>query len=270
MRIYRCSAIKPHLAINFQRIAAAQLANRPEHFEREAIWIEIGMAIAAGLHAALPPFAESSDKARELANPYLMQHGLYADAARAYLASIAYADDMFGRFIKALDASAYGKNTIVVVVSDHGYHLGEKDHWHKATMWERSVRVPFMLAAPSGSQFVPEIDRPVSLLDVYPTLSDLAGLPRPAHALGGKSLVPALKGKEKSRGELILTTLYPGYHSVRDDRYRYIRYPDGASELYDLAADKWEWRDLAGDAQYASVIARLDAVIPGKTAGKAR
>jgi len=210
----------------------------------------------------LPPFPDHSDEMRNLDQPYLERKGLYNEAARGYLASIAYADDMFGRFIEALDKSKYAENTIVIVVSDHGYHLGEKDHWHKATMWERSIRVPFMIRNPVAPASAPRVETPVSLLDVYPTIVDLAGLSRPRHELGGQSLRPLLEGQRTKGYGPVLTTLYPGYHSVRDDSFRYIRYPDGTRELYALASDPWEWNNLARQSQFDAVMKRLDAVIP--------
>lgn len=242
---------------------ADDLADVPAHGRYLALDAARGEAPEAYADFAnLPEIAERSGKSLEVSNPYLMQHGLYAEAARAYLASIAYADDMFGRFIRALEASRYAENTIVLVVSDHGYHLGEKDHWHKATLWERSVRVPLMIRAPGEDGLVAQVEQPVSLLDVYPTLVELAGLSAPSHALGGQSLVKLMHGERPAQASPILTTLYPGYHSVRDARFRYIRYPDNSRELYDLAADQWEWNNLADEPEYAATIARLDAVIP--------
>jgi arylsulfatase A-like enzyme len=204
-----------------------------------------------------------------LQQPYLARAGLYADTLRAYLAAIAYADDMFGRFISALDNSEYADNTIVVVVSDHGYHVGEKDHWHKSTMWERAIRVPMLIRNPVAKNYVAQIDTPVSLLDVFPTIVDIAGMKRPRHNLDGISLRNLLEGKRKDRGAPVLTTLYPGYHSVRDDTHRYIRYPDGTHELYAIKDDPWEWTNLAHRGEGAEIVSKLDKVIPSSPAPRA-
>jgi arylsulfatase A-like enzyme len=176
---------------------------------------------------------------------------------------------MFGRFIAALDASKYAENTIVIVVSDNGYHVGEKDHWHKSTMWERSIRVPLMIRNPLKANYLPQIDSPVSSLDVFPTIVEIAGLKSTRHQLDGRSLGTMLEGKRADRGAPVLTTLYPGFHSVRDQTHRYIRYPDGTRELYAIKDDPWEWTNLTQRQGSASVMAQLDRVIPKEIAPRA-
>ncbi len=211
---------------------------------------------------AMPEFAERAPFMRNLRQDYLVDHDLYKDAQRAYLASVAYADDMFGRVMAALEASGYADNTIVVVVSDHGYHLGEKEHWHKSTMWERSMRVPFMIRDVRPDRKNVRIDTPVSLLDVFPTLVDMTGINAPMHDLNGVDLAPVLSGERRDRGRPVISTLYRGFHSVRNDQYRYIRYPDGTTELYDLKKDPWEWSNLSGSDRYAPIMKELNSWIP--------
>lgn len=201
-----------------------------------------------------------------MAQPYLRSTDTYRDAVRAYLAASVYADDLLGRVLDALDGSDYADNTIVVVLSDHGYHLGEKQHWHKFALWERATRVPLIVRSPALPGRGARVHTPVSLLDVYPTLLSLAGLPPPRHSLSGTDLLPLLRNEPGKRRRAVVTTYYPGFHAVRDERYRYIRYPDGSDELYDLRDDPWEWHNLAAAPDKHGVVSRLAAQIPAEDA----
>ena len=180
----------------------------------------------------------------------LKRLGRWREAVRAYLASISFADALVGRLVDALDHSPYRDNTVIVLWSDHGWHLGEKHHWHKFTLWEESTRVPLVIVGPSvrsGSQCSP----PVSLIDVYPTLLDLCQLPANAR-LDGQSLAPLLQAPTAHRDRPALTTHGPGNHSVRSEHFRYIRYADGSEELYDHRQDPNEWTNLVpGNAHEA-------------------
>lgn len=213
----------------------------------------------------LPEHKEEVDFARPILQPYVVEHDYYKDAARAYMATMSYADDMFGRIMDALDQSEYAENTIVIVVSDHGYHLGEKNHWHKATMWERSLRVPFMVRGTKEmSSNHKTIQTPVSLLDVYPMLMDLVDIQAPSHEFDGVNIAPIMLGENDSRGRPVVSTFYRGMHSVRDNKYRYIRYPDSTEELYDLENDRWEFDNLAIEPtdQHKKVITDLRKWLP--------
>jgi arylsulfatase A-like enzyme len=180
--------------------------------------------------------------------------GRWKHAIRAYLASISYADGELGRVLSALEASPYGGNTIVVLWSDHGWHLGEKQHWHKSTLWEEATRVPLVIAAPG---YQPGIcNRPVSLLSLFPTLNELCGLEAiPAH--DDVSLAPLLKDPQAPWKRLAIVEFRFGNAAVRSDRYRYIRYYDGGEELYDHETDPQEWHNLAANSEYADVKAEL-------------
>ena len=187
------------------------------------------------------------------------QHGQWRKAVQGYLASIEFADAQVGRVIEALDRSSYKENTIIVLWSDHGWHLGEKEHWRKFTLWERATRV----TEPGGRS-----PRPVNLIDVYPTLVDLAGLPARS-GLDGLSLRPLLENPAAEWERPSLTTHRRGNHAVRGERWRYIRYADGSEELYDHHLDDPEWRNLARDSRYADVKKRLSARIPETEAPEA-
>lgn len=183
----------------------------------------------------------------------------WREAVRAYLASISFADHQLGRVLDALDQSPYAKNTIVVLWSDHGWHLGEKQHWHKGTLWEEATRVPLIVAAPGYQPG--KCARAVSLLDLYPTLVELAHLDS-KNDLAGKSLVPQLKNPSAPRATPAVIEYLSGNAAVRDDRYRYIRYHDGGDELYDLEADPHEWHNQAANPDYADIKRKLAAWIP--------
>jgi len=191
--------------------------------------------------------------------------GRWREAIRAYLACVSYADALIGRLVDALDASGQAERTIIVLWSDHGWHLGEKGHWHKMTLWERATRVPLVVVAPDVTRPGSRCTRPVSLLDLYPTLVELCGL-EPVEGLDGESLLPLLEDLDAPRRRPALTTYLRGNHAVRDDRWRYIRYADGGEELYDHRTDPHEWSNLAGDPRYGRVKARLARWLPPRDA----
>lgn len=163
----------------------------------------------------------------------VMRSGKYRELLQAYLASITYADAQIGVLLDALDASPAADNTLIVFWSDHGWHLGEKQHLHKFTLWERSTRVPFVIAGAGVTQPNARCEQPVSLIDLFPTLNELCGLPD-VQKLDGTSLVPLLREPALAWQRPALTTHGQGNHAVRTDRWRYIHYADGGEELYDL------------------------------------
>jgi len=194
---------------------------------------------------------------------YLKSQGRYPEAVQAYLASISMADALLGELLKSLNASAYATNTIIVLWSDHGWHLGEKEHWHKFTLWERSTRVPFIVVAPGKTTPGQRSSRPVGLIDIFPTLNELCGLD-PVEGLDGISLVPLLENPNRVWDRPALTTHGPGNYSVRSQDFRYIRYRDGGEELYDHRSDPNEWNNLAADPQFADLKATLSKRMPVK------
>ena len=123
----------------------------------------------------------------------------WAEGVRAYLASITFADAMVGRIIEALDRSGRAGKTIIVLWSDHGWHLGEKLRWRKQTLWEESTRVPLIVVAPGVTAPGSRSERTVSLLDLFPTLAELAGVNAPEH-LEGTSFVPSSRESRRCMG----------------------------------------------------------------------
>ncbi len=217
--------------------------------------------------------------------PRLLRAGgvdLWKRWLQAYLACVAFVDDQVGAILGALDASGHAGNTIVVFSSDHGQHMGEKDHLHKRTLWEESTRIPLAIIAPGVSRAGGRCDHPVSLIDVFPTLVDLCNLVdgpdprRKALAPDGHSLRPLLEDPAGGSWEgpsVALTALFgptpvpvntaaqaqDQHFSVRSSRWRYTRYSDGEEELYDHETDPQEWANLAGDPRFDEVRRALRA-----------
>lgn len=184
---------------------------------------------------------------------WLRENNQWRNLVRSYLACTSFVDAQIGRILDALDQSGLAENTIVVVWGDHGWHLGEKGITGKNTLWDRSTRVPLVFAGP-GVKAGQRCTRPAELLDIYPTLIELCGLP-PRSDLEGISLVPQLRDAAARRDRPAITSHNQGNHGIRSERWRYIRYADGSEELYDMQADPREWTNLAGRPEYAEVIA---------------
>jgi len=213
------------------------------------------------LSAVVVPVVLAATLARTDFHAKIVAAGKWDDAIRAYVACIEFADRCAGRVLDALDASPRRDRTIVVLWSDHGWHLGEKSHWRKSTLWEEATRVPLVVVVPGMTPTGAVCDRPVSLMDLYPTLVELCGLP-PRAEITGRSLVPLLTDPAAPWDHPALTTHGSGNFSVRSEHWRYTRYADGSEELYDHDADPHEWTNLAGRADQANVIAELRRAMP--------
>ena len=181
--------------------------------------------------------------------------GKQRSLTHAYLASVSFVDHCVGIVIDALDAGPHAADTIIVLWSDHGFHLGEKQHWAKRTLWEESTRVPLLIAGP-GIEPGAACAEPASLIDLYPTLVELCGLPQ-NDRLEGLSLVPQLRDPAAARERPAVVSSYFGNHAVRDRDWRLIVYRDGAEELYDHRSDPGELRNLARDPRHQATKDRL-------------
>jgi hypothetical protein len=189
---------------------------------------------------------------------------LWPEAVRAYLANITFCDAMVGRVLDALERSPHKDNTVIVFTSDHGWYLGEKQRWHKGGLWEKATRVPLVIVAPRVTQPGTQSAQPVSLIDLYPTLCDLAAVPKPKH-LDGESLLPLLKDPAAPRARPALTASGDSDEAsvaVRTDRWRYIVHYDGSEELYDHQADPNEWTNLARRPEHEETLKHLFTFVP--------
>jgi arylsulfatase A-like enzyme len=202
--------------------------------------------------------------ARREEHETIVREGKWKDAIHAYLACISFADRMVGMVLDALDNSQYAKNTILIFWSDNGWHLGEKIHWHKSTLWQRATHVPLIFAGPGMRAIDRPRNQPVTLLDLYPTLVDLAGLPKNT-TNEGLSLRPLLENAQ-APGKPAVITFLKGNHAVRTERWRYIRYSDGTEELYDEDADPNDFHNLAGKPEYAAMKKDLQQWLPKSNA----
>jgi Ca2+-binding RTX toxin-like protein/arylsulfatase A-like enzyme len=178
-------------------------------------------------------------------------------ALQGYFASISFADAMLGRVLDTLEANGQLDTTAILLWTDHGYHLGDKDTWHKFTLWEEAARAPFVLALPGAADDGQHVEQVVELVDIVPTVLDLLGLDVP-DGLSGRSLLPFVANPALIDDAVAVTTMY-GSAALRTNSYRYIRYEDGSTELYDIAADPNQWTNLAGDPTLQAVRDGLDA-----------
>jgi arylsulfatase A-like enzyme len=206
---------------------------------------------------------------------HIRKQDQWKQGVQGYLASIAFADAMLGRVMTALEEGPNRDNTIVILWSDHGWHLGEKQHWQKFTAWRVCTRVPLIINVPNGTPGLTEgteagsvCTKPVNLLSLFPTLTELSGLPAKAEN-DGASLVPLLKNPKGDWPHASVTFLgEPGSFGLSDERWRYIRYANDDEELYDIESDPYEWRNLAAQPAYADQLAALRKRAPQSFAKK--
>ena len=195
----------------------------------------------------------------------ILKSGRWKEAVQGYLAAITFCDTMIGRLIDALDKSEYRDNTIICFWGDHGWHLGEKQHWRKFALWEEATRAPLIWSVPNLTPTGSTCERPVDFMHIYPTLCDLCGLPTPKH-LQGRSIRSLLNDPKAEWSQPAITTHEFKNHAVRTERWRFIRYANGDEELYDHNADPHEWTNLASDPKLATVKSELAKLLPTENA----
>ena len=200
-----------------------------------------------------------SEFAQNLAGDYaapshqwFIENNQWKHAVQSYLACVSFADHQVGRVLDALEDNEHADNTIIVLFSDHGWHLGEKQRWAKRSLWQRSTCTPLMISAP-GLTRDRQCSQPVGLIDLYPTLVDFCGI-KPKTDIEGRSIVPLLKNPAMKWKYPAITTFEQNNHAICSERWRYIRYADGSQELYDNSKDPHEWHNLASDPEYADII----------------
>ena len=198
---------------------------------------------------------------------WLVENDQWRAAVQGYCASISFADAQLGRLVDALDSSRHADNTVIVLWSDHGMHIGEKEQWEKFTLWEESTRVPLMVVSPRKAKLGTICKQPASLVDIYPTLIELCSLPARAD-LDGTSLVPQLQDPDVEREQPAITTWGRGNHAIRTLHWRYIRHANGEEELYDHRSDPDEFTNLARKepVEYRATMDRLARWLPATNA----
>src|SRR5688572_15173283 len=259
-----------HDALPIYGIAAAEAVRLLERFKRnnEAFFLAVGFYrphtpyVAPKRYfdmyprdrIALPTLSDA-DRARApeaayrsaLAEQDAMTDDQRRDAIQAYWASTTFMDAQVGHVLDALDRLGLANNTVVVFTSDHGYHLGDHGLWQKMSLFERSARVPLIVAAPGAKARGRAVRGLAELVDLYPTLADLASL-KPTAPVDGVSLAPMLQDPAATVKDAAFTQVRNGY-SVRTDRWRYIDWDGGGqgAQLYDMDKDSGETTNLAND-----------------------
>ncbi|MBK1829104.1 sulfatase [Verrucomicrobiaceae bacterium R5-34] len=206
---------------------------------------------------------------------HIQKEKQWKQAVQGYLASIYFADTMLGRVLDALEEGPNKNNTIVVLWSDHGWHLGEKQHWQKYTAWRACTRVPLMVKVPEklssklpkGTTAGTVCEQPVSLLSLYPTLTELCGLPTP-DACDAPSIVPQLLDANTSSDPVPTFLEDAASLGVSGKGWRYISYRDGGEELYNIDQDPHEWTNLAKHPEHQAKLKQLKAFVPKTFAPK--
>ena len=193
---------------------------------------------------------------------------LWKNAVQGYLASINYADHLVGQLLKSLEESGYADNTVVVIYSDHGWQLGEKQHWRKFALWENVINTVLMIKVPKGVRGLPSggqngttCHRNVSLVDLFPTLTELCGL-NPKDGITGNSLTPLLFDPSIEWDYPVITSLGDNHYSIIKDHWHYINYDGEEEELYNLKEDPEEWYNLAIKASHGNIKKQLKKIIP--------
>ncbi|MCB1124399.1 MAG: sulfatase-like hydrolase/transferase, partial [Verrucomicrobiae bacterium] len=187
----------------------------------------------------------------------------YRSAIRGYMAASSYCDAHVGKVLDALEASGRAENTIVILWSDHGYFLGQKERWEKFSLYDVATHVPLIVRVPGQKNKV-LCDKPVNLIDIFPTLADLCGLPIPEN-LDGTSLVPLLENPRLAWKPTLITYEYKN-HSIRSEDYRYTRYKNGDEELYHTRSDPQEWFNISNQPGSRRIMDQLAEWLPKSNA----
>ena len=194
-------------------------------------------------------------------NQWVVENDEWKPLVQSYLACVSFVDTQVGRVLDAYDKGAYGDNTYIVLFSDHGFHLGEKERYAKRSLWEDGARVPLIIIG----QNIPKgkvCNKPVQLLDIYPTLLELTNLEVDSmHE--GNSLVPLLKNVKSKWPYMARTSFGPGNYAIVSEEYRFIQYNDGTEEIYHRKNDPNEWDNLINAPNLKEVITKHRVEIPG-------
>ena len=241
---------KPHLPWNVPR----------KYFEMHPLKdIELPPHLDNDLDDLPPAGVKMARRSGDHAN--ILASGRWKAAVQGYLAAISYSDAMVGRLLAAVEKSACRDNTIICFWSDHGWSLGEKEHWRKFALWEEPTRSPFIWVVPGLTKSNQACDRTVDYMSIYPTLCDLCGIEVPGH-VQGRSIHSLLANPKSPWDQPAMTTYLYMNHTIRAEGWRYIRYLDGGEELYDERSDPNEWSNLANKPEFSTKKAELAKWLP--------
>ena len=214
---------------------------------------------------------DAHDHGRRHWHKWVKENNQWRKLMQGYLASISYVDHQVNRILDGLEASPKADNTIIVLWSDHGFHIGEKENWEKFALWNQTTRVPLFISLPArfeknGFPNHSRTDQPVTLTDLYPTLCDLAKIPTPNQCTGD-SLLNQLRNPDSARAQPALTSFYfhrerMASHAISGTRFRYIKYGNDFEELYDLQNDPNEFKNEIDNPNFASIKNKLKNAIP--------
>jgi len=190
---------------------------------------------------------------------WVLDNDQWKPLVQSYLACVSFVDAQIARVVKAIEASAYADNTYIVLFSDHGFHLGEKNRYAKRSLWEDGTRVPMIIAGPGIQPGI--CSKPVQLLDIYPTLLSLTQKQAdPRHE--GHDLSPLLKDPNADWPHYARCSFGPGNYAIVSEQYRYIQYLDGSEEFYDHKNDAAEWNNQIHHPEYATLIKQHREQLP--------
>ena len=213
----------------------------------------------------VPPIGKKLANSTSIDYNIIKEAGKMKLAVQAYLANITFADEQVGKIMEALQKSKFADNTIIVLWSDHGWHLGTKEHWHKQTLWEECTRIPFIIKVSNASGNGMKCDIPVDMTSLYPTLISQCGLPIKSD-LDGHDISPLLANPKSFWQYPAITEIKKGNMAVRTKNWRFIKYNDGTEELYDVKKDPYEWQNLAINNEYEKIKEEHRKWIPEKFA----
>ena len=201
---------------------------------------------------------------KHVSPPYewVIENDQWKPLVQSYLACVSFVDEQIGKVLDALDASEYKDNTYIVLFSDHGFHLGEKERFAKRSLWKDGAGVPLIIAGP-GIKAGQVSNKPVELLDIYPTLLELAGL-KEDPMLEGNSLVPLLNDPGTEWPFMARTSFGPGNYAIISENYRFIQYNDGSEELYNHTSDPHEWYNVVNEPEYSEIVNKHREQVPLK------
>jgi arylsulfatase A-like enzyme len=196
----------------------------------------------------------------------LLEQGRWNEVIQAYLACVHFADAQIGKILDALNNSKYAGNTHIILLSDHGYHLGEKDRFAKQALWKKAIQSVLIIKTAANTSAGKKCDAPVQLVDIYPTILDLAGIAQNKEN-DGHSLLPLIQQPQSKKWPHPALTFYgPNNVSVVKDNHQLIQYEDKSQELYDLIKDPHEWNNLVFKKHNNAKAKNLAKYIPQKQA----